>query len=225
MEGYTYRYPHPAVTVDAVIFGWDGKELSVLLVERGGAPYKGYAAFPGGFLNIDEDARTGARRELKEETGLDVRDLEQIHAFTSPARDSRERVISIAYSTLVRPSEVKGGDDAAAARWYPLSSLPPLAFDHSRMLRIARERLRETASLRPVGIDAMPVRFSAADLAAMYAAVEGRAMKPEDFRRRAEAMPWIKRTMAEEGRVLYSFSEAEYLRCLSEYYSNHDDLL
>ena len=96
MGEYTYRYPHPAVTTDCVVFGYDGLHLNVLLIERGGEPYKGCWAFPGGFLNIDEDAPDGARRELLEETGLQVTNIQQLGAFTAPDRDPRERVISIA---------------------------------------------------------------------------------------------------------------------------------
>ena len=121
MSQYTYRYPHPAVTTDCVVFGYDGLHLNVLLIERGGEPYKGYWAFPGGFLNIDEDAPDGARRELLEETGLEATDIEQLGAFASPDRDPRERVISIAYFTLTRVKEVKEGDDALSSAIQQLS--------------------------------------------------------------------------------------------------------
>ncbi|MBQ1626224.1 MAG: NUDIX hydrolase, partial [Prevotella sp.] len=67
---YHYKYPHPNVTTDCVIFGYDGNRLKVLLIERGIEPYKGCWAFPGGFLNMDEPAEMGAKRELFEETGL-----------------------------------------------------------------------------------------------------------------------------------------------------------
>ena len=90
---YSYKYPHPSVTTDCVIFGFDGVKLKVLLVERGMAPYKGRWAFPGGFLNMDESAEEGALRELKEETGLEGAYIRQFHTFSAPQRDPRERVI------------------------------------------------------------------------------------------------------------------------------------
>ena len=127
---YHYKYPHPSVTTDCVVFGYDGLRLNVLLIERGADPFKGHWAFPGGFLNIDESAQQGAKRELFEETGLRDADIRQFHTFSAVNRDPRERVISIAYYALVRISEVKGGDDAAKAQWFPLDSVPPLAFDH-----------------------------------------------------------------------------------------------
>ena len=149
MEGnYTYRYPHPAVTTDCVVFGYDGLHLNVLLIERGGEPYKGYWAFPGGFLNIDEDAPDGARRELLEETGLEATDIEQLGAFASPDRDPRERVISIAYFTLTRVQDVVGGDDAKMARWFPINQLPELAFDHQQMFTMALQRLSDYLKLK-----------------------------------------------------------------------------
>ena len=113
---YCYKYPHPSVTTDCVIFGFDGQKLQVLLIERGIEPYKGRWAFPGGFLNPDEMAEQGALRELQEETGLTGAYIEQFHTYTDPNRDPRERVITIAYYALVRIQEVKGGDDAAKAQ-------------------------------------------------------------------------------------------------------------
>lgn len=141
---YCYRYPHPAVTTDCVIFADDGKGLKVLLIMRGNEPYKGHWAFPGGFLNPDETAEEGALRELKEETGLEVQHLEQLHTYTRPDRDPRERVISIAYMGVVKPNAVQGGDDAAQAQWFPIDALPPLAFDHAEIMHDALARLRQS---------------------------------------------------------------------------------
>jgi len=149
MEGnFCYRYPHPAVTTDCVVFGYDGLRLNVLLIERGNEPYKGCWAFPGGFLNIDEDAPEGARRELLEETGLKVSNIEQLGAFATPDRDPRERVISIAFFTLTRVQEVQGGDDANVAKWFPINQLPDLAFDHQEMFNMALKRLSDYLKLK-----------------------------------------------------------------------------
>ena len=99
---YHYQYPHPCVTTDCVIFGFDGTKLNVLLIERGIDPFKGRWAFPGGFLKMDETALQGAKRELYEETGLKDAYIHQFHAFSGVDRDPRERVITIAYFALVR---------------------------------------------------------------------------------------------------------------------------
>ena len=148
MEQYCYHHPHPAVTTDSVVFGYDGLKLNVLLIERGGEPYRGQWAFPGGFLNIDEDAPDGARRELFEKTGLKVTNIQQLGAFTTPDRDPRERVISIAYFTLTRMQDVVGGDDALKARWFPINQLPSLAFDHQQMFEQALQRLSDCLKLK-----------------------------------------------------------------------------
>lgn len=141
---YSYKYPHPSVTTDCVIFGIDSdNRLKVLLIERLNEPFKGCWAFPGGFLEMDEDADHGAKRELKEETGLEVNYLKQFHTFSSPDRDPRERVISIAYYGVVPVQEVAGGDDAARAQWFDIDDVPPLAFDHESMLTMAMEALRQ----------------------------------------------------------------------------------
>ena len=173
MEGrYVYKYPHPAVTTDCVIFGYDVKDgLSVLLVKRGIEPLKDCWACPGGFIRMDEDAETSARRELKEETGLDTTHVEQFGCFSDVHRDPRERVITIAYYALVLKSEVKGGDDAASAKWFALNQIPSLAFDHDEMLKMAKNRLKERLHLEPMGIELMPETFSMNELQNLYEAI------------------------------------------------------
>lgn len=140
---YCYKYPHPAVTADCVVFGIDGEEVSILLIERKNDPYKGHWAFPGGFLNMDEDAETGALRELEEETGMRLDHVTEFGSFSDVHRDPRERVITIAFYAVVKKSDVKGGDDAAQAQWFSLDNVPPLAFDHDLMLRKALHKFKE----------------------------------------------------------------------------------
>ena len=169
---YTYTYPHPAVTTDCVIFGYDVAEgLSVLLIQRGLEPFKGRWAFPGGFMRIDEDAETGALRELEEETGLEPVAIEQLGTFTQVDRDPRERVITIAFFALVRRAGVQGGDDASDARWFPVSQVPPLAFDHDRILRVALGKLKEKIHFEPVGFELLPEVFTMPQLQALYESI------------------------------------------------------
>ena len=139
---YCYKYPHPAVTADCIVFNREGDTISVLLIKRKNEPYKDYWAFPGGFVNIDESAEEAAIRELKEETGLEVSRVEQLKAYSNPDRDPRERVITIAFIAESTIKDVKGGDDAKEARWFDISNLPPLAFDHEQILKDAIEKLR-----------------------------------------------------------------------------------
>lgn len=173
---YTYAYPRPAVTTDCVIFGYDVKEgLSVLLVERGLEPYKGCWAFPGGFLKMDETADACARRELEEETSLSLGEesdlLAQLGCFSGVDRDPRGRVITIAYYALVRKAEVRGGDDARAARWFPIQAVPRLAFDHELILRTALKRLKEDIHFKPVGFELLPATFTMPQLQNLYESI------------------------------------------------------
>lgn len=140
-EAYTYEYPRPAVTTDCVVFCNSSDGMSVLLIERGNEPYKGCWALPGGFLDMEEDGEACAIRELKEETGLQLGHMKQIGAFTEVDRDPRGRTISIAYYAFVEKTDVKGADDAAQARWFPVDSIPTLAFDHDKILQMALEEI------------------------------------------------------------------------------------
>jgi 8-oxo-dGTP diphosphatase len=139
---YTYDYPRPAVTVDAVIVTRQQKPR-VLLIRRKGAPFAGMWAIPGGFVDMDEPLEEAARRELREETGVRVSRLEQLHTFGDPGRDPRGRTISVVYLGRANPSQVKprAADDAVEVAWHSLHRLPRLAFDHAEILACARKRL------------------------------------------------------------------------------------
>lgn len=168
---YTYQYPHPAVTADCVIFGFDGVTIRVLLIQRGLEPYKGKWALPGGFMNMDETAEQCAARELEEETGLKNTTVEQFYTFSEVGRDPRERVITVAHFALVRLAEVRGGDDAEVARWFGLDEIPSLAFDHDRILRMALNRLKERICFKPIGFELLPEVFTMTELQNLYEAI------------------------------------------------------
>ncbi len=134
---YTYKYPRSAVTADCVVI--TNEHLpKVLLIQRGADPFKGAWAFPGGFMNMDETTEQCAIRELEEETGLKVSTVHQIGAYSKVDRDPRGRTITVAYLAIIdSPEEVKGQDDAAKAAWFPITELPPLAFDHYDIMQDA----------------------------------------------------------------------------------------
>ena len=135
---YAYRYPRASVTADAVLFAERDGRTYVLLIQRGNEPYKGYWAFPGGFLNMDETVAHCAERELEEETGIVLTGMQLAGVYSDVERDPRGRVVTAAYTAMTTMPEATAADDAAAAQWWPLNALPKLAFDHDKILRDAK---------------------------------------------------------------------------------------
>lgn len=146
---YSYEYPRPAVTTDAVVFLNSDDEIHVLLIQRKYGPFKGMWAFPGGFVEMNETLEQGVVRELQEETGLTDIDLKQLHAFSTVDRDPRGRTIGVAFwgFTTHENSMVKGADDASEAKWFHINSIPPLAFDHQEILEMALPKIQNDKNL------------------------------------------------------------------------------
>ncbi|OWK36677.1 ADP-ribose pyrophosphatase [Fimbriiglobus ruber] len=134
------------MTVDAVLVSREDCP-HVLLIRRKSDPFAGTWALPGGFVDEGEKLATAARRELEEETGLKVEDLEQLYAAGDPGRDPRGWTISVVFLARVDKKKLKpkAGDDAAEVGWHPLDELPALAFDHAAILARARARLTDRA--------------------------------------------------------------------------------
>lgn len=148
MQGnYCYKYPHPGVTADMVAFSFENNHLHLLLIQRKNEPYKDKWAFPGGFMNIDECIEDCAKRELEEETNLITNEIHQIGCFSKVDRDPRERVITIAFASIVKKQEVIGSDDAKKAIWFSIDALPDLAFDHKEILHNTINKLKEMIAL------------------------------------------------------------------------------
>lgn len=215
---YSYAYPHPSVTADCVIFGFDGKALHILLVERGLEPFKGMWALPGGFLNPNETIEECARRELQEETRLQIpKDtyLEQFHVFSRPDRDPRERVLTVAFYALVKSSDhvVQGGDDALRAQWFPLEELPPLAFDHQDIIRLAKVRLQEKVRTHPIAFKLLDQKFSIPELQTLYEEILGIQYDRRNFYRKVLAGGFLapqgtsEKAQANRRPTLYSVNE------------------
>lgn len=181
---YQYKYEHMAVTTDCVIFTYENRTLKVLLIKRGEEPYKGQWAFPGGFLQMNENAKEGALRELKEETSVTDAPIRELGVFSDIHRDPRERVITIAWYALVKPSEVVGGDDADEAAWFSIDHLPPLAFDHKMIFDTAMERLRRDIHFEPIGFDLLDDAFTIPDLQRLYEMILGTTFDRRNFQRK-----------------------------------------
>lgn len=134
MKKYCYEYPKPSVTTDCILVK-KSSPPSILLIERKHPPYEGTWALPGGFVEIDEDLEAGAIRELEEETGLTNIALNQFRTYGTPRRDPRGRTISVVYYAIIdHQAHATAGDDASKAEWFPLENLPPLAFDHQKII-------------------------------------------------------------------------------------------
>ena len=133
---FTYEFPRPSVTADIVLFDLSGTH--VLLIQRGNDPFKDCWAFPGGFFDMEDyDIEQTAMRELQEETGLTNIPLSLVCVASRKGRDPRGRTVTAVFSARIDPADVspQGADDAKEARWFPISQLPPLAFDHSEILQ------------------------------------------------------------------------------------------
>lgn len=184
----TYKYPRPSVTVDAVVFGFDGVFLKVLLVERKSPPFKGQWALPGGFVHMNESLEDAVSRELREETSVEITHLEQLYTFGEPRRDPRGRVISVAYFVLVdaRDFLLQPGSDASDAHWFDVNlSLPTkLAFDHRTIIDLAITRLRAKVRYTPIGFDLLGEKFTLVNLQALYEVILAKNLDKRNFRKK-----------------------------------------
>lgn len=215
---YCYEYPRPALTTDCVIFGFDASELKVLLIERGNEPYVGKWAFPGGFLNIDEDTETGAKRELFEETGLKDIYIEQLYTFSTVDRDPRGRVISVVYFALIslKDNIPVAGDDAKTAKWFPINNMPDLAFDHKDIFKIALQRLKTKIRYQPIGFELLPEKFTFPDLEHLYELILETKMDRRNFRKKIQKMKLLikldekQQGVAHKAASFYKFDKQKY---------------
>ena len=162
-EGYdTSMYEKPSVACDVVILSFSDGKLKMLLIKRKHDPYQDHWAFPGGFVDMDESLEAAAAREVYEETGLTGLGLVPLGAFGDPDRDPRTRVISAAFLALVRQDQLSpvAGDDACDVGWRLFNDPPPLAFDHDKILKQAKERLKEMAVLSGRMFALLPETFN-----------------------------------------------------------------
>ena len=205
------------VAVDIVIFTIQSGELRVLLVKRGIAPFADQFAIPGGFVLESEGLDQAALRELREETGVADVYLEQLYSFGDPDRDPRGRVISVAYFALIAGdrSPLVAGSDAADARWWAVGDLPPLAFDHGKILDYSLQRLRNKLEYTTVGFQLLPARFSLTELQEVYEAILGKKLDKRNFRRKLALLRILRptRELRRGGRRparLYEFVAANF---------------
>jgi 8-oxo-dGTP diphosphatase len=210
------RYEAPiGLAADAVVFTVADDVLSILLVRRHEAPYRGKLALPGGFVGAREEPAATVVRKLKEKTGVPPIYLEQLRTYAAPGRDPRGWLPSIAYLALV-PAELLPARRAADAAWHPVGSLPKLAFDHDRIVRDGVERLRGKLWYSNVAVGLLPPRFTIAEARAVYEPIAGMRYDPGNFSRDLRASGLVLETgqVADDERVgrparLFRFASAE----------------
>lgn len=215
------------LTVDAIVFGYNKEAgVSVLLIKRKYAPFKGEWAIPGGFVTENESLEQAVERELREETGVKINYLEQLYTFGKPDRDPRNRIVSVAYFGLVKSSQfnkLQATTDAEEAAWFHIKSLPKLAFDHSEIIQMAIERLRGKIIYKPIGFELLDKKFPFSDLEHLYATLLDRPIDRRNFKKKVmhlgildELDEKAKKEGAGRPGNLFQFNKATYLKLQKE---------
>ncbi|MFP9115772.1 NUDIX hydrolase [Flavobacterium sp. RHBU_3] len=185
------------IAVDAVVFGYTGGKLYVLLIQQKFNGQDPYWALPGGLVQDNEPLIDAVKRELMEETNVTVNYMEQLYTFGDDVhRDSRNRVISVAYFALIDASKttVKADTDADKVQWCAVDEIPALAFDHNLIVQAALERLRAKLTYQPVGFDLLPELFLFSDLENLYCTISQQEIDRRNFRKKIMSFGFIEQT-------------------------------
>lgn len=179
------KQPRFLVAVDCIIFGYDGQELKLLVIQRGFKPRQGEWSLIGGFVQASETTEAAAKRVLRNLTGLDVLYLEQLHVFSEPERDTEERTVSVAYFALVDIKKYRQqlSEDYHPV-WFPINRVPDLIFDHNEMVELARQKLRYKAALHPLLFELLPAKFTIPQLQNLYECVYNTTFDKGNFSRK-----------------------------------------
>ncbi|MFN8288876.1 MAG: NUDIX domain-containing protein [Chitinophagaceae bacterium] len=184
-------YFNIAVSVDCVIFGYDEKELKVLLIKSDLEEFSGLFSLLGDLVKPDEDIETASYRVLRERTGLDDVFLEQVQAFGNPGRHPSGRVITIAYYSLIDISHHKLKLSHNELNWHGISEIQNLAFDHALILNTCLQRLQEQVMEHPVVFNLLPEKFSLRQLQELYEAILGVQLDRRNFRKKIALKDWL----------------------------------
>ncbi|MBW4575151.1 MAG: NUDIX hydrolase [Aphanothece sp. CMT-3BRIN-NPC111] len=218
---YTYKFPRPNLSVDCVVFGLDEENLlKIMLIQRNLPPFKGQWALPGGFVRVGETLEEAALRELREETGIAKVFLEQMYTFGEVNRDPRERVVTVAYYALINLWEyqIQAATDARDAGWFLVNQLPPLAFDHDKIVQVALNRLKGKVRYEPIGFELLPKKFTLSQLQKLYETVLDQQLDKRNFRKKILKMNLLveleefQKDVSHRAGRLYQFDEQKYLQ-------------
>jgi 8-oxo-dGTP diphosphatase len=188
-------YKH-SVTVDVVMFTIVDNDLKILIIQRADHPFKGSPALPGGFLHDEETTLSAAERILRNKAGIEDVYLEQLYTFDSLDRDPRGEVLSVAYFALVPPGEIniRETKDTQKPELVSAASMPPLAFDHSHIVKYAIERLRAKLEYTNTAYSLLPRLFTLSDLQKTYEIILGRRIDKRNFRKKWKELGLLKET-------------------------------
>ena len=173
------------VAIDCILFGFDGTEMKILLVQRNMMPEKGKWSLMGGFVQPKESLENAAVRTLNELTGLTNIYMEQLYTFGMPQRDPIERTVSVTYFALLDLAKYKVQlTSEFKAEWFPLKKFPRLIFDHNEMVQAARNRLKYKASLHPILFELLPEKFTIPQLQSLFEDVYQTNFDKRNFNRK-----------------------------------------
>lgn len=211
------------VSVDCIILGFNQGELNVLLYERNFEPMKGKCSLMGGFIKSGESIDEAASRVLTECTGIDNLFMEQVGAYGDVARDLGERVISVAYYSLVNMNEFSQETlEEHNAVWTKIGDVPELIFDHNKMIEDTLIRLRRKAATGPVGFNLLPEKFTLPQLQSLYEAIYHTQLDKPNFRKKLNSMDILEKLdekdkkSSKRGAFYYRFNKEKYDHLLEQ---------
>lgn len=210
------------VAVDCIIFGFDGSQLKALLIKRGFDPEKGKWSVMGGFVGKNENADEAAIRVLYQLTGMNNIYMEQLYSFSEVDRDPAGRVISIAYFALINIADYSEQLQLEhEAKWFPLNKIPPLIFDHKKMVAKAKERLQDKVVNHPIGFELLPSKFTLPQLQNLYEAIYETALDKRNFTKKMLSLGILNKLDEKEkissrkGAYYYVFDSDKYSKLQS----------
>ncbi len=213
------------LAVDIVLFGYEKNQIFVLLIKQKYGKYKDKWSLPGGFVKNDEGLKHAALRELKEESGVSVKDLEQLYTFgDNIKRDHRHRVVSVSYFGTVIPSsmKLKATTDAIDAQWFPIENISNLPYDHSKILNTAYSRLKAKLNYQPIGFNLLNKKFPFSDLENLYMTILQKKIDRRNFRKKILSFDFLEETdeIVKKGSgrpaTLYKFNKSKYHRSIDQ---------
>lgn len=222
IQAYKNQYK-ALLAVDCIIFGFDDDELKLLLIKRNFQPEKGRWSLMGGFLGERETLDEAANRVLYNLTGLREVYMEQLNTFSDLNRDPVERTISVAYYALIK---IQDHDEELmkqnSAKWFGLSEIPDLIFDHNEMVAKAISDLRHKTSVQPVGFELLPEKFTMRQLQKLYEAILDQELDKRNFAKKINQLDILVKldekdmNSSRKGSFLYKFDQYKYRSKVSE---------